>query len=640
MTKKLLPGITRRDFLGGMSLATAAGAFISPAELFAGQGGGVSPEYYPPSLTGMRGSHAGSFEVAHSVSWEGKDWGRPTDQTDNIYDMVVVGGGISGLTAAMVYQQKAGGSKKVLILDNHDDFGGHAKRNEFKVDGKKVIGYGGSQTIDSPGYFSSEAKQVLKDISIETDRFYDYFDMEYFDQYQMSSSFFFKKSEYGVDKLIRNAFEGGGSGFMGSAPAYSKEARIRTIREFPLSERAQNSIIKMLFETEDKFPELSVDEKVDKLRSISYTDYLQQYYDMPPEATELLRDRSKGIWGGGGDCISALAALELWYPGMRVYGDVLKAVTKEQEGEDEPYIHHFPDGNAGVARALVRKLIPEAVPGSTMEDLVLSHIDYSLLDREGSYNRIRLNSTAVDVRHTINQSHVDVVYVTGNKTYRVRSKHVVLACYNNLIPYICPEVPDVQKEAISYATKIPLVYTNIVLRNWRAFAELKTNRIHIPRERMSQDYYLDFPVSMGDYRFSENPDQPIVVHGTMVPLEPDQGFSHKEQAIMGRTRLYQITYDEFEQSIVSHFDAMLGSGGLDVERDIAAITVNRWPHGYAWEYNDLYDPPEYNPYNGPHVAGRAQIGRISIANSDASAYAYVNGAIDAAVRAVDEQIAL
>ncbi len=638
MTKKLLSGITRRDFLGGVSLATASGALLSPMELMAKMGT-MPKEYYPPSLTGMRGSHVGSFEVAHSVSWEGKDWGRPNDQTDDVYDMIVVGGGISGLTAAMVYQQKQGGGKKVLVLDNHDDFGGHAKRNEFEVDGRLIIGYGGSQTIDSPGFYSPEAKQVMKDIAIETDRFYDYFDMDYFTKYNMSPCLFFKQSEYGEDKLIRNALEGASS-FMGDGPAYTKEQRIETIREFPLSVEAQDSIIKLLFEAEDKFPELSIEEKVTKLRSMSYTDYLQQYYDMPSEATELLRDRTKGGWGAGADALSALEGLNMWMPGMRVYGDVLEAISEEEEGEDEPYIHHFPDGNAGVARALVRKLLPEAVPGTTMEDLVLSRVDYSLLDREGSDNRIRLNSTAVDVQHTADQNHVDVVYVKENQTYRVRGKHVVLACYNNLIPYICPEVSEAQREAISYATKIPLVYTNVVLRNWRAFAELNTNRIHIPRERMVQDYYLDFPVSMGDYKFSENPDQPIVVHGTMVPLEPDQGFSHKEQAIMGRTRLYQYTYEDFETSILDHFDTMLKSGGFDVERDIAAITVNRWPHGYSWEYNDLYDDPSFTPYNGPHIAGRAQIGRISIANSDASAYAYVNGAIDAAVRAVNEQIAL
>ncbi|MDG1707675.1 MAG: hypothetical protein P8H03_02890, partial [Emcibacteraceae bacterium] len=512
------------------------------------------------------------------------------------------------------------------------------KRNEFDVDGKMIIGYGGSQSLEAPGKYSAEAKKLLKDISIETDRFYDYFDMKYFKEYDLSSSLYFQKSEYGEDKVVRNALQGSYDPLGGVTEGFGKSERIEKIREFPISKEAQDSIIKILFEAKDQFPDLTNEEKIIKLRSMSYMDYLQKYCGMPAEATELLRDNTKGGWGAPGDALSALECLRMWMPGMRVYGEVYGMIEDDGDDEGEPYIFHFPDGNAGVARSLVRKLIPAAVPGSTMEDLVLSKVDYSLLDQQNSHNRIRLNSTAVDVRHSADQSHVDVVYVKQDKTYRVRGKHVIMACYNNIIPFICSEVSEAQREAISYATKIPLVYTNIAIRNWRPFVELKTNRFHLPRGKMSQDYYLDFPVSMGEYNFSGGPDQPIIVHGSYVPMESDQGFSHKEQAQMGRMKLYQHPFEEFEQSTLSHFEGMLKGTSFDAERDIAGITVNRWPHGYAWEYNDLYDDPSFSPYKGPHIAGRVQIGRISIANSDASAYAYVNGAIDAAVRAVNEQI--
>jgi spermidine dehydrogenase len=149
---------------------------------------------------------------------------------------------------------------------------------------------------------------------------------------------------------------------------------------------------------------------------------------------------------------------------------------------------------------------------------------------------------------------------------------------------------------------------------------------------------LDFPVSMGDYDFTQNPNQPTIIHGTYVPTDPDKGLNSKQQAINGRRQLYEISFDQFERDIIEQMQGSLKGGGFDAERDIAGITVNRWPHGYAWEYNDFSDPAEYNPYNGPHIRGRARIGRISIANSDASAYAYVDGAIDAADRAVNEQL--
>jgi spermidine dehydrogenase len=637
MTKRFLPNINRRDFLGGVALTGAAGAMISPMELFAKQQAAKST-YYPPSLKGLRGSHKGSFEVAHSVSWEGKNWGIPKDQTDDVYDMVVVGGGISGLSAAFLYQQKMGGGKRVLILDNHDDFGGHAKRNEFDVDGKLILGYGGSQTIQEPGKYSPEAVKLLKDISIETDRFYNYFDQEYFKKYNLSGSLYFRQEHFGSEKVLRNPFRGSGASIFGDAmDGFGKEQRIKEVREFPISEKGQDALIKLLYNPTDHLADLSTEEKIIKLRGMSYTDYLKQYCGVPKDASDVMRDAPKGLWGVGWDALSALEAVRSWQPGMRNFDDVSEVLFKDEEEESEPYIFHFPDGNAGVARSLVRKLIPDAIPGSTMEDLVLSRVSYDLLDRAENQNRVRLNSTAVNVQHSIDQSHVDVTYVRNNMTYRVRGKHVVMACYNNIIPYICPEVPEKQREAIEYATKVPLVYTNIVLRNWRAFADLKMNGVHIPLDKMSQNYYLDFPVSMGNYNFSKNPDQPIVVHGTYVPTVPDEGFTHKEQSQMGRMQLYQKTYADFEKSIVSHFDGFLKGSEFDVERDIAAITVNRWPHGYAWEYNELSDPIEYNPKNGPHIVGAAQIGRISIANSDASSYAYVNGAIDAAVRAVDEQ---
>jgi spermidine dehydrogenase len=149
---------------------------------------------------------------------------------------------------------------------------------------------------------------------------------------------------------------------------------------------------------------------------------------------------------------------------------------------------------------------------------------------------------------------------------------------------------------------------------------------------------MDFPVSMGGYNFTTQPNQPTVLHGTFVPTDPDKGLKQKQQAINGRRKLYEMSFQYFEDLIVEQLDGSLGIGGFDIERDIAGITVNRWPHGYAWEYNDYSDPVEYNPYNGPHIEGRKQIGRISIANSDSSSYAYVDGAIDAADRAVNEQL--
>ena len=273
-----------------------------------------------------------------------------------------------------------------------------------------------------------------------------------------------------------------------------------------------------------------------------------------------------------------------------------------------------------------------------MEDLVRSRVDYSKLDRKSARIRIRLNSTAVSVRHDPDRKWVDTVYVRNGKPERVRSRHVVLACYGQMIPYIVPELPPAQREAIRYAVKTPLVYINIAVRNWKAFADLGYHQLYVPQAELMHSFGLDFPVSMGGYEFTSDPAQPTVLHGVYVPTTPDKGLDNKQQFLLGQRRLYEMSFDDFETAIRRQLDGALGGAGFDAGRDIAAITVNRWPHGYAYEYNDLYDPAGYDRQHGPHIAGRARIGRISIANSDSSAYAYADGAIDAAYRAVTEQL--
>jgi len=617
--------ITRRDFLNGVALATVAGSTLSPMDLLAAQ---LPADYYPPLKAGMRGSHAGSFEVAHAVAWAGHKYPTPKRQTDDVYDMIVVGGGISGLSSALFYHQRAGANKKVLVLDNHDDFGGHAKRNEFNVDGQTLIGYGGSQSIDGPGHFSAASSQLLKDVGIVTERFYDYFDQNYTRSRGLGRAIYFSSDVYERDVTAPNLFRGGFGG--------DPDELDSIVAQYPISGDSKTALRRLMQNETDPRPELSRSEKIDFLGSIAYTKFLREYLSIPREVTDVLRDTILGLWGVGWDSLSALEAYRSGMPGLQHMG-----IGELEEGgheRDEPYIFHFPDGNAGVARSLVRSLLPEAVPGSTMEDLVTSRVDYSQLDRKGRPTRIRLNSTAVNLSHTPDQKFVDVTYVNNGDVYRARAKHVVFAGYNALLPHLCNEVPAEQKAAIDYAEKVPLVYTSIAVRNWKAMAELGYSSVFIPQSKYMYSFGLDFPVSMGDYTFTQNPDQPTILHGSWVPSAPEQGLSAREQHVAGRRQLYQLTFDDFEQDIIAKMSGALGSGGFDAERDIAGITVNRWPHGYAYEYNDLNDPAGFTPENGPHVAGRAQIGRISIANSDASAYAYVNGAVDAADRAVNEQI--
>lgn len=619
MSRRL--NITRRDFMNGVAMSVAAGSVLSPLELLA-----ATPAAYPPALTGMRGSHVGSFEVAHALALDGKRWPRPATRTDDDYDLVVVGGGISGLAAAFLYRQAAGRKARILVLDNHDDFGGHAKRNEFDVDGRQLIGYGGSQSIDSPRRYSAAARRLLDDLGIRTERFYEYFDQSF--HANLGLGYYFPAATYGEDATHPSVLEPYWGTFADDPAA--------VIDDYPLSAAAKRSFVELLTGPQDFLRDVPAHEKAHYLKRISYSDYLRKHGRVHEEVVAFLRDFSRSFWGFGYDALSALEGARLGMPGTWDFDPQLDPDLQVED--EEPYIFHFPDGNAGIARALVRQLVPQAVPGSSMEDLVTARADYGRLDLASNSARIRLNSTAVDVRHA--GEAVDVTYVRGGDVQRVRARHAILACYNHVIPHICPEVPRAQVEAIDKAEKVPLVYINIALRNWRAFARLGYRSIYVPQARYMHSFSLDFPVSMGAYRFAKSPDDPIIVHGVYCPSVPDQGLTEREQHIAGRRILYELSYDDLEASVVQTMSGALAGGGFDAARDIAGITVNRWPHGYAYEYNELYDPPEWNYRHGPHQLAAARIGRISIANSDASARAYVDGAIDAAVRAVAEQLAI
>lgn len=615
--------ISRRDFLNGVALSLAAGTTLSPMEILARSSGRVSP-FYPPALTGMRGSHDGSFEIAHALAREGRSFPIPNEQTEGVYDLIVVGGGISGLSAAKFFCDRRGGRAKVLVLENHDEFGGHARRNEFDVDGKTLLGWGGSQTIEAPSRYSRVAGRLLRDLSIDTQRFYDYYDQEYFSSRGLKRGIFFDQSTFGVDRITANPM----GGFFGS-PLDGDDLKA-VVREMPISEQDGSEFVRLMSSGVDYLDGMSISEKRSLLQNISYMEFLEEYAGMPKTVTAILQDTFLQLTSVGWEAHAASDAADWWFPGTWELG------VQKHEGEEEPYIFHFPDGNAGVARALVRDLVPEALPGSTMEDLVTARADYSLLDTSDSDVRIRLNSTAVSVANTPDGKHVDVTYVRDGDLYRGRARHVVLACYNNIIPYICAEVPEKQADAIRYATKIPFVIGNIAIRNWCAFAEAGFYSFYSPGDVYFKHLPLDFPVSMGDYHYSKGPDEPIVIAAWYSPTTRD--LPAKDQYRVGRAKLMEMSYDNFEKNIYSHLDAMLGPYGFDAEREIAAITLNRWPHGYAYEYEGIGVPAEYGRHNGPHIAGRAQIGRISIANSDSEGYAYVDGAIDAADRAVNEQL--
>jgi spermidine dehydrogenase len=270
-----------------------------------------------------------------------------------------------------------------------------------------------------------------------------------------------------------------------------------------------------------------------------------------------------------------------------------------------------------------------------MDDVVTARANYAKLDQDGNAVRIRLNSTVVHVAQTgANEAsrEVEIAYERGKQLQSVRAKNCVLACYNGMIPYICPELPDKQKEALAYLVKAPLVYTHVAIKNWTAFKKLGLHQVEAPGSFHTY-VALDFPVSLGEYQFPSNPEESMVLFMLRTPCKP--GLSQREQHRAGRAELMRTPFSTFERNVRDQLGRMLGPSGFDPARDIEGITVNRWAHGYAYGYNSLFDP-DWSEEEKPWVVGRKRFGRIAIANSDAAAIAYSDAAIDQAYRAVSE----
>jgi spermidine dehydrogenase len=621
--------IKRRDFLNGASIAVG-GALMLPDNSWAEVLRPVSatekedsPDYYPPAKTGLRGSHDGSWEVAHSLR-DGKHWDNAAPDAES-YDLIVVGGGISGLAAAYFYRQHTGSKARVLILENHDDFGGHAKRNEFQAGGRLLIGYGGTQSIAGPQLYSPEAKKLFKELGIEVERFERYFDQRFFASRGLSHGYFFDKETFGEDRTVVGV---------------GKPSWPEFLAKTPLSPAARKGLARLYTEKVDYLPGKSPAEKKAYLARTSYKDFLLKDVKVDPGVIPYFQSSTYGLYGVGPDAVPAgdLAGLKSHpgFDGMDLSGPPGPGIGLEVTKQDDShYICHFPDGNASIARLLVRKLIPTSAPGDTMEDIVLAKMKYATLDDPASPVRIRLNSTVVKAANAgdpASSREVQLTYVRGGQARSVRGSACVLACWNMIIPYLCPEMSTKQKEGLLYGVKVPLVYTNVQIRNRAAFEKLKLRGASCPGSYFST-VELDFPVSMGGYECPKGAADPCVVHMQHVPCSP--GLPAREQQRAGRTKLFTTTFETFERNVRDQLSRMLGSGGFDPARDIQAITVNRWPHGYAYEYNSLYDPV-WPAGQSPCEIGRAAFGRIHIANSDAGAFAYTNEAIDQAWRAVSE----
>ncbi len=627
--------VTRRDFMNGVAFGTSVGV-LAPGSLWA-MDSGLSQEpspklvanYYPPTLTGLRGSHEGSYEVAHALAWRGE---KPADYRalDEHYDLVVVGAGMSGLAAAWFYQRKMGGDARVLVLDNHDDFGGHAKRNEFHHNGRMVLSLGGAQNLDSPGNYSEAAGGLMRDLGIDQNAI-DAMDENTPDNYLLGGKW------HGNVGMSMPSSDGhvtvGGHWYKFF---HGRGEYATAVKALPIPEGEQDKLVAFFGGERDFLADLSWSEQYDYINTVSYNRFLVDRVGLSKETVAMFDAHLLILNGPSGWQHTVLEAISAGAPGLRAMGwltnfvDSLAAMIIEDLAE----IRMFPDGNASVARLLVQKLIPDVSPEMNgFADVAVARFDYDKLDQENQSTRIRLNSTVVGVREV--EDRVFVEYVRGDAPQRIKAKHCVLACYNNLIPHLCPEMSERQREALSYGVRVPFVYANVLLDNGRAFSQLGVEFTQCPYDAF-QWVSAAPTMTNGGYQPPRGPDDPMAVFMMGSPTPAIEEGAGRDLYRVGRHKIYATTFAQYEADIRRQLQSMLGKHGFDHETDIHAITVNRIPHGYAYFYLGL-DDPEWEEGQAPHEIGRAQFGRISIANTDSEATPLMDAAFDAAWRAVEEQ---
>jgi spermidine dehydrogenase len=617
--------ITRRDFLDGVALAIGA-------PLAARANDKAQALADPAARTGLQGQTDAAMAAAHAWRDEPARWRGTVPETDaGIEDLVIVGGGISGMAGAYLFQRHAGRPVRMLLIDPLDDFGGHARRNEFvSRSGVRLVGYGGSQSLDSPGLFSPAVHALLRDLGIELRRF----ETEFYDAGWTRRHGVRGRGLY---------FDGDGAGagtLVVRAPGEKPDA---WVAKTPLTPRSRAQLLHLLTSRLDVLPGLSAEARRARLAGMTYRAFLADRWRVDASVQQVFEGDTRGYFGVGIDATSALDAWASGLPGfagMRLARQVDKRMSPSGRlalaGQDD-YVYHFPDGNAGVARALLRALLPAALPGSGMTSLADGRVDFARLDEPAQAVRLRLRATAVQVAHLGvpgKAELVEVRYVDGTGKLRaVRARQVLLACWHRVIARLTGELPAAQRDALADQVKVPLVYANVLLSNWRPWQRAGVHSIK-PIGSFWDEAALDFPVSMDSLRFASAPDQPLLVHLGKVVV-PGNGLPARDQAALGRAELARSSFSDYEAQIRRLLQGALGAYGFDADRDIEAITVNRWAHGYAYEYMRPWDP--FWPQGAlPCVTARRGWGRIAIANSDAGAYAYAHSAIDQAARAVQE----
>jgi spermidine dehydrogenase len=617
--------ITRRDFLNASLLASGGLLLspLSPADLLAAQAdagarvddftgyGGIGD--YAKS----NGNTRAVMEAGHQIR-DGVFESLPASviDTGETYDCVIVGGGISGLAAALVFQRQGGKGKTCLVLDNHPIFGGEAKRNEFLVDGHRLIGHQGSAFFPVP-YPHSFIGRFYESIGLKTPR------LEYQKWGGISPEMAVSRTPYlgaAPNGIYFGAKFGQPQGLWLMDPWGKK------LEGAPISAQARAELLKVesADDAEGHAPQYPGDAISRQLDAVTLEDYMMQRHGISRETIRAFLSPGEGAgYGLGPDALSGYTAFA---------ADMLHPL----DISDETGTQMFPDGNGGIARLIAKTLIPESIAGEhSVQDVCRNAVNFAALDRAGAPARIRLDSTAVWVKHDgdpAKSESVTIAYSRAGKTYRVKARSVVMAGGSWTTKHIVRDLSPDHVAAYAQFYRTPCLMANVAVRNWRFLYKMGISGCQW-YEGIGSYMQVRKLATCGADSPTIGPDSPTVL--TLKILFTYPGKSTEQQGHMGRAELLSTSFRDYERQIRQQFTDMFARSGFDASRDIAGIILNRWGHAYLSPAPGFFFGKDGKPAPGD-VLRAAPFGRIAFANTDLSGVADHRSSIIEADRAVGQ----
>jgi spermidine dehydrogenase len=616
--------ITRRDFLNATLLASGSVLLnpLSPADLLAKQTA-ASPSDDWTGYGGV-GDYANSngntlavLEAGHEIR-DGRFESLPATviDTGETYDCVVVGGGISGLAAALIFQRQAGAGKTCLVLDNHPIFGGEAKRNEFFVDGHRLVANQGSAFFPV-AYPHSFIARFYESIGLKTPR------LEYQKWGSSEPEMPLSRTPYLGSAPNATYF---GAKFGQQPGMWLTDPWGKDLQKAPVSPKAKTELSKFQSagDSTDQAPQYTGDAISRRLDTITLEDHMIERHAISRETIRtFLSPGEGGGYGLGPDALSGFTAYA---------ADMLHPL----DISDETGTQMFPDGNGGIARLITKTLIPESIAGDhSLQDVCRNAVNFAALDRSGSSARIRLDSTAVWVKHDgdpAKSESVTIAYTRAGKTYRVKARSVVMAGGSWTTRHIVRDLSADRVQAYSQFYRTPCMMANVAVRNWRFLYKMGISGCQW-FEGLGNYMQVRKLATCGADTPTIGPDSPTVLSVKVLYAYPGQ--STEQQGHLGRAELISTPFRDYERQLREQFTAMFGRSGFDASRDIAGIILNRWGHAYLSPAPGFFFGKDGKPAPGD-VLRAAPFGRIAFANTDLSGVADHRSSIIEADRAVGQ----